>query len=369
MTDNYRAVWDIDESRFPEAGSDADRLRFVLQYAILAPSGHNGQPWRFHVDGDALHVYADRTRALPTIDPYDRELLISCGATVHLVRTALEHFGYHPRVDILPDPSADADLLATVHAGPRADPFTPRDLFDAVPRRHSNRRPYESWAVPAARLGRLQSAAAAENAWVLTITDRPTIAAAAELIGEGDRLKWRESVFRQELAERILPNRGARRDGMPGYSFGIPGPLSRVAPFVVRRVDLGRLRAKSDRALALATPVLAVIGTERDDPRSWIAAGQAMSGVLLRATADGLATSFLSQAIEVPELRDQLAGLLRLDGYPQLLLRVGYSRRQTRPTPRRSVREVSSTSRPLAAPINRLGSAAVGSLARDAGTS
>ena len=164
MSDNYGAVWAIDEGRFPEAGTDADRLRFVLQYAILAPSGHNGQPWRFHVDGDALHVYADRTRALPTIDPNDRELLISCGATVQLVRTALEHFGYHPQVDVLPDQSADTDLLATVHAGPKADPFTPRDLFDAVQRRHSNRRPYESRAVPEADLGRLKSAAAAERA-------------------------------------------------------------------------------------------------------------------------------------------------------------------------------------------------------------
>lgn len=368
MSDNYGAVWAIDEGRFPEGGSDADRLRFVLQYAILAPSGHNGQPWRFHVEGDALHVYADRTRALPTIDPNDRELFISCGATVQLVRTALEHFGYHPQVDILPDQSADADLLATVHTGPRADAFTPRDLFDAVQRRHSNRRPYESRAVPEADLGRLQSAAAVEDAWLLPVTARSTITAAAELISEGDRLKWRETVFRHELAERIIPNRGARRDGMPGYSFGIPGPLSRVAPFVVRRVDLGRLRAKSDRALALATPVLAVIGTQRDDPPSWVAAGQAMSRVLLRATADGLATSFLSQAIEVPELRDRLAGLIHHDGYPQLLLRVGYSRRQTRPTPRRSVREVSSTSRPLAAAVNGLGSAAGGSLARNAGT-
>ena len=368
MSDNYGAVWAIDEGRFPEGGSDADRLRFVLQYAILAPSGHNGQPWRFHVDGDALHVYADRTRALPTIDPNDRELLISCGATVQLVRTALEHFGYDPQVDILPDPSADADLLATVRVGPRAERRTHSDLFDAVLRRHSNRRPYEGRAVPVADLGRMQSAAAIENAWLLPVTDRPTIAAAAELIGEGDRLKWRETVFRHELAERIIPNRGARRDGMPGYAFGIPGPLSRLAPFVVRQIDLGRLRAKSDRALALATPVLAVIGTQRDDPPSWVAAGQAMSRVLLRATADGLATSFLSQAIEVPELRDRLAGLIHHDGYPQLLLRVGYSRRQTRPTPRRPLREVSSTSSPLAASVNGLGSSAAGSRAQNART-
>ena len=175
------------------------------------------------------------------------------------------------------------------------------------------------------------------------LADRTTIAAAADLIAEGDRIKWRENVFRHELAERIIPNGGGRRDGTPGYAFGMPGSLARVAPLVVRHFDLGWLRARSDRALALATPGLADIGTERDDPAAWMAAGRAMSHVLLRATADGMATSFLSQAIEVPELRPRSAELLDHDGHPPLLLRVGYSRRPARSAPRRPLRDVLST--------------------------
>jgi hypothetical protein len=81
-----------------------------------------------------------------------------------------------------------------------------------------------------------------------------------------------------------------------------------------------------------------------------MAAGRAMSQVLLRATADGLATSFLSQAVEVPELRPRLASLLRHDGHPQLLLRVGYPRRPARPAPRRPVQDVLDAARSPAAP-------------------
>jgi hypothetical protein len=320
MSDPFTGVWGIDERDFPEEGTAADRLRFALRYAILAPSGHNGQPWRFHIDGDVLQVHADRSRALPTIDPHDRELLISCAATVHLTRVALEHFGYHPDVQLLPD-ADDSDLLATVGLGQRGGPPASRDLFDAITARHSNRYAYQTRLVSTDQLYRLAAAATAEAAWMRPLADRTTIAAAADLIAEGDRIKWREDVFRHELAERIIPNRGRRRDGMPGYAFGLPGPLARAAPFVVRHVDLGRLRARSDRALALATPVLAVIGTDRDEPTSWMAAGQAMSHILLQAAADGLATSFLSQAIEVPELRPRLADLLGHDGHPQVLLR------------------------------------------------
>jgi hypothetical protein len=339
MRESYTAVWQIDEQDFPEDAGPAQQLQFAVGYAILAPSGHNGQPWRFHIDGDLLHVYADRGLALPTIDPQDRELLMSCSATVHLAEVALEHFGYHPQVRQLPDPG-DRDLLATVRLGRRGPPPAQRDLFDAIRARHSNRHPYQPRAVPAHLLAGLAAAAGTEGAWLAPVTDRATIAAAADLIAEGDRIKWREDVFRHELAERIIPNRGRRRDGMPGYAFGMPGPLARLAPLVVRHADLGRLRARSDRALALATPLLAVIGTDRDEPAAWMAAGRAMSHVLLRATADGLATSFLSQAIEVPELRPRLGDLLGQGGFPQLLIRVGFPRRPARPAPRRPLRDV-----------------------------
>jgi nitroreductase len=337
MSSPYGQVWRVNEDEFPRRGSDADRLRFILRYAILAPSGHNGQPWQFQVDGDVLSIRADRSRALPEIDPYDRELLISCAATVHLTRVALHHFGFSAQVSTRPD-AADPDLLATVRLRAGGAPPADRRLFDAIATRHSNRSPYRLRPVP--RAGPLRAAARAEGAWLHLITDRSTIGAIADLIALGDRIKWRDRHFRAELAERLIPNRGRRRDGMPGSAFGVPGPLARLSPAVVRRVDLGRLRAAADRRLALASPALAVIGTDRDDPDQWLAAGQAMSHVLLDATAAGMATSFLSQAIEVPQLRPRLAALLRRPGHPQVLLRIGQPRGRARVAPRRPVSEV-----------------------------
>jgi nitroreductase len=340
---SYADAWRINERAFPAQGSAADRLRFAARYAILAPSGHNGQPWRFIIEGDTLHVYADRTRALPTIDPYDRELLIACAATVHHAGVALRHFGQHPRMRLLPD-SSHPDLLATIQLGSveRGAPgySAVDDLFGAITTRHCNRRPYQRRPLSDKTIDRLSRAAEGEGAWLAVLSGRPAVTAAADLIGEGDRVKWRDPVFRHELAQRLIPNRGRRRDGMPGSAFGVPGPLARLAPFVVRHVDLGRLRAFSDRRLALATPVLAAIGTDRDDPPAWLAAGQAMSHVLLRATADGLATSFLCQAIEVPELRPRLAALLGRAGHPHLLLRIGYATGQAHFAPRRPLSEV-----------------------------
>ena len=45
--------------------------------------------------------------------------------------------------------------------------------------------------------------------------------------------------------------------------------------------------------------------TEADDPVAWVAAGQATAGVLLAAAGAGLSASFMTQALEVPTLRNE----------------------------------------------------------------
>ena len=70
-------AWTVYASDFPASGATIDKARFAVRYAILAPSSHNTQPWRYIINGDELLLCADRTRSLPNIDPFDRELIIA----------------------------------------------------------------------------------------------------------------------------------------------------------------------------------------------------------------------------------------------------------------------------------------------------
>ena len=102
---------------------------------------------------------------------------------------------------------------------------------------------------------------------------------------------------------------------------------------------MGEGQAARNHDVATGSPALAVLGTNGDQPRDWVASGQALARVLLRARVEGVWVSFLNQPIEVPELRTKLKAVAGNAGFPQAVLRLGFGE-NVKPTPRREVGEV-----------------------------
>jgi hypothetical protein len=253
---------------------------------------------------------------------------------------ALRHFGFAGDAAVLPDRSNPA-LLATVQPGSRRAPCNAdHELFEAIENRHTHRSIFEPRPVPDAVLTQLRHDAERAGAALHLVRDEARQQVAA-LVARGDRQQLADRAFRTELASWVRSNYTRQLDGMPGYAFGMPGLPSLIGPLFMRTVNIGRRQAAKDERLALTAPALLLLTTAGDTPPDCLAAGQAVGTVLLRATAAGLAASFLNQPIEVPSLRAPLARLVApLAGQPQLLLRIGYPTTRTRPTPRRTVADV-----------------------------
>jgi nitroreductase len=332
----------VSEPRWNDAADDSARLRLLVEDAILAPSGHNTQPWLFRVRDEALELLADRTRALPVVDPDDRELTISVGAALAHVRVAAARFGRLLAIELLPEPG-DPDVLARVRLGPAmpADRAAMR-LHEAMAHRFTDRGPYVQAPIDPAALDAIVGHAEVERAWLAVITDDARKAALADSIAEGDRLQMRDARFRRELAAWMHPNRSRHRDGLPGYAFGSSDFMSAVSPLVVRLFDVGKGQAARDRELAERSPALLVLGTNDDTPRAWLEAGQALAYAWLEATARGISMSFLNQPVELPELRADVALVVGHAGFPQLVMRLGApeGERDPRRSPRRPVEQV-----------------------------
>ncbi|MGY1688279.1 hypothetical protein ACI8AK_22085 [Geodermatophilus sp. SYSU D00867] len=296
---------------------DRATARAAVALADRAPSPHDTRPWRWRIGRTSVHLSADPSRRLPATDPGSRDLLIGCGAALHHLRVALHAAGLAPCVHRLPDPAHPAHLAA-VDVSP-AEP-APDDLAlaQAVEHRRSDPRVYSPWPVPAELLADLVRAAAGETARLTVLAARAR----------------REVVRLVEEAAWSGRSRGSV-DGVP-----------------VRDLAGGALRLAGDGS---GGSVLAVLTTAGDGPADRLRAGEALSAVLLTATAVGLATDPVGRPLEVPHVRARLAALCAgvspdAPGTPQALVRLGWAPVSADPVPATRRRPVDEAVDPLDAP-------------------
>ncbi|MCX4742223.1 Acg family FMN-binding oxidoreductase [Streptomyces antibioticus] len=303
---------------------DAPAVQTLLAAAVAAPSIHNTQPWRFGLDPDSrsILVRVDRRRPLPMTDPQARAQYLSVGAAVFNLRVAAEHLGWEPLVRLRPAED-DPDLLATVQlTGPVAGPSAlrdPRELYGAIERRRTSRMPFTGRTVPDPVVLEMTGAARAEGAHL----DVPDIVTTRRLLRLTAAAESRNAVHPARTAEvrTWLTAPGA------AAPYGVPltalGPRDASGRVPVRDFT-GAPPAPQLPTLRFERHVqLALLWTNHDRREDWLRAGQALERVLLTATAHGVRTSMLHQAMEWPDLRQAMAGSRRRC-HPQLLIRFGY---------------------------------------------
>ncbi len=363
-------AWDVKESGFPANSSQEDRLAFLLQYAILAPSSHNSQPWKFNVSEDKISIYADETRWLSVADRDQRELYISLGCALENLVVAAEHFGYICNVTYFP---GQQDLVAELRL--KSSSQLPTDansfLFPAITSRQTNRHPYEDRLISAADLNALYKAAAngssphqeslhwqslpgqiqapLPGAAVFLREDPATRDRFQQLSVQADRVQYSDADYKAELGHWL--------------SLGGMGPTglqAKAAQLAVLFLDMGPDQMAKDAQLINSTPYIGFVCTEKWDLNgmndanqtesigtkiSALMAGRAFERFWLAATALGLSLHPMSQALEVQETKEQLSQLIMptISGemsQVQQTFRLGYAQAPGDHTPRRPMQDV-----------------------------
>ncbi|MBW0092638.1 nitroreductase [Pseudonocardia sp. KRD-184] len=304
------------------AGLDltAEQTELVLATAGRAPSLHNAQPWAFRVRPDLIELHTDPQRRLPVVDPADRELRMACGAALFTLRLALIDLGVRPLVTVLPD-RRHPTLIAEIRRGGSilATPEQ-RRLLEAVPRRHTNRHPFTDVPVTPPERHALRRAASDEGAWLHLVTAPDERAILQRLAVRAHRQQVADPAFGDEL-RRWTGTSPGRPDGVPVAAGGPqPAPHDR---WVLRDFTDGAAPERVPGKEFESDPLIAVLTSHLSGPHADVRAGEALQRVLLTATAEGLAVSFLSQLIEVDWARDELRRLVGAPLPPQAVLRVG----------------------------------------------
>jgi nitroreductase len=326
-----RSPWGVSSEQFPVGGRMPDRAQFLVRYAVLAPSSHNTQPWKFAVRGHEIHLYADLSRALRIADPDRRELYLSLGCALENLLIAAERFGLKHRVSYFPLPRNE-ELVATVSLEAGGEPSRIRDpaLFRAIPTRRTNHKPYMDRPVGGVDLDILRACCAGEEA-DLYLTGHPeTKEALHGLVVQADAIQFADPAFREELGYWI--GQGV---------FGAPWLLAKMGMLAVTHVNVGKSTARRDSAALMSAPVFGLLASRRRGREAQVRAGQAFERICLTTEALGLAVQPISQLVEVPETRSRLSDLFPLeDALPLQPFRLGYAPPQREATPRRPVEEV-----------------------------
>ncbi|MEZ4448070.1 MAG: hypothetical protein R3B09_01240 [Nannocystaceae bacterium] len=181
------------------------RLRALVDLATLAPSVRNSQPWRIAIDDDdAVLVRLDRGRILAVADPEGRAATTSCGALLGCLEVALRAAGFEVAIDRLPE-RGDPDLIARVRVvGSRPPAAEETWMFQALPKRRTQRGEMAAQAIAPALMGRLTALAGAQGVELVAVDDPAARRLLAESIARGDQLQRADPAYRDELAAAVV---------------------------------------------------------------------------------------------------------------------------------------------------------------------
>ncbi|MGB0013218.1 MAG: twin-arginine translocation signal domain-containing protein [Candidatus Sulfotelmatobacter sp.] len=336
----------------------------LVRAAILAASPHNTQPWLFKITNSSIELYLDPKRNVGALDPYLREEHIGMGCALQNLLLAASAAGYQCKLTTIPGklgplPSDPAPkLLARVDLLPGNPEVS--ELYDAIPRRHTNRSPYiPQKPLPPEfvnALGRLTSDEPDVKLFLFTAqADRGKLVA---IISASNDIIYSDPQV-ERGSGRWVRNRWSEvqkfRDGLSIDAFGQP-PLAtaayKVMPRWVDRWIASQVSKDGYPRLMLRASLMGIITVrDRYDQENCLHAGRIWQRAHLLATARGVSGRPCNEAVEMidyeraherPALHTaQLGELIGEPAWqPTFVFYMGYPTLTAAASPRRPVQSV-----------------------------
>ncbi len=294
----------------------------LVQNATKAPSGHNTQPWQFHLDGNTIEIHPDFSKELPVVDPNHRELFISLGCAAENLIIAASTLGYRSTAQITDDGNIKVQLLKSEV---EADP-----LAAQIPLRQSNRSAGNGEIIPADQIEQLKNIKLYPGANIhLYQNGSQEAQLIADFVRRGNDQQMSNPAFKNELFDWMRLNKkqqDATNDGVSYAVFGAPNlPIWMVKPIMKNAINAAPQNKKDAHAIEMSSH-LVLFTTDSNTLTDWVNLGRTLERFLLTTTELGIANAHLNQPNEIQELSIEMAGKLGLKNeYTTVILRLGYA--------------------------------------------
>lgn len=335
MNNAHTDVRSIEQASFFKQKNFEDKVKFLLRYAILAPSTHNSQPWLFRMSGNTCEIYYDPSIKIVYGDPLKRDLYISMGCLIENLVIAAKYFSIFDSISYV----FEDNLVARITFREDNSETTSAEfkhLIDIIPARINVRGKFEEKEIETQQLNEIGQLAAQLHPELTThmVTDKDKIKKFAELTREGIQIIYKSKEFRREMSSWMRSSMSKKRDGLPGYSLRMSLAQSLIIPKLVKYVDIGNKLSKLNYASIASAPAICVISAKENSPANWVQTGQLAEHLMLEFPSRGVKTSIFIASIEIGELYKSVQEILGTNEIPQFLFAAGYMDSPQPPTPR-----------------------------------
>jgi len=274
-----------------------EAVRWMVAHAILSPSGHNSQPWKFVWHGGVLECRHDPSRDQPSLDFEHAATWLTFGAVAETIELAARSIGLQPILRTFPSPE-DPTLVCAVRFRPCAPETSP--LLSWVPRRVTNRKREDRHPLKEKAATALAKVAVGAECTLQLLRDDTSLAEIGAIIGAGDRISMMNRSSHHDTIEGCRWTREEVERSCDGLDMAtLELTLAERAGFkllsawptieTLRRLGGGSTLEDLAKKLVDSSACVGLLTTRGTSPKDYFRGGRAVQRVWLTAASHGLA--------------------------------------------------------------------------------
>jgi len=338
---------------------DDPRLQ-VIAHGILAPNAHNMQSWKILLSDENKNeftLFVEIGRLLPETDPYSRQIAVSQGTFLELVRIAAENLGYDANINLFPNGEFDDEgTIKSINEYPVATVTLEQGkkkgdaFYETIFNRVTNRTPYLDKPLAPQQIHQLTSLNTDSTILLEIFQNGDDLTRLKELAKQGVQIESNDYETMQETNQVLRINEHQKNEFRYGLTMDSQG-LSDVAQFFIQSLGTvfpldeeasGKFWRKSEFQRIEHTPAYALIITADNSRTAQVKSGMLYSRFQLAGTKMGLSMQPTSQVLqeypEMSELYEEVHQEFTKNGHViQMMVRLGEPSHSVSHSPRMDV--------------------------------
>ncbi|MFZ4715874.1 MAG: Acg family FMN-binding oxidoreductase [Bacteriovoracaceae bacterium] len=293
----------------------------LIKSAILAPSSHNTQPWKFHLEKKSISIFPDFSRRCPIVDPDDHHLFVSLGCAAENLVQAARARGQMTEALI----DFDQNHKIEFHLSPTKS--VQNSLSQAIAIRQCTRTEYNGQKLSSDEVRILTDAGSGNGVHCHMFTEKNSLEKILEFVVQGNTSQMNDPAFITELKTWIRFNNHEAKnsgDGLYSLTTGSPNIPTWLGKIIFKKVFKVKKENEKYCKHIRSSAGIAVFTSEKNDIKHWIEVGRCYERFALQATLMDIRSAMINQPVEVAKIRPVFANYLGIGKQrPDLVIRFG----------------------------------------------